>query len=41
MNIQDLQQQKWNIIDSESNGNYSHENQIKFLNKLVNRIKSL
>ena len=32
---------KWNIIDSESNGNYSHKNPIKFLDKLVNRVKSL
>ena len=24
---------KWNVIDSESNGNYSHENPIKFLTK--------
>ena len=23
--------EKWYIIDSESNGNYSHENEIKFL----------
>ena len=31
MNIQDLQQKKWHIIDRESKGNYSHENPIKFL----------
>ena len=31
MNIQNLQQKKWYIIDSESKGNYSHENLIKFL----------
>ena len=28
------------IIDNESKGNYSHENPIKFFNK-INRIKSL
>ena len=33
MNIQNLQQKNWNIIDSESKGNYSHENLIKFLTK--------
>ena len=26
---------KWNIIDSESKGNYSHENRIKFLTKSI------
>ena len=26
---------KWNIIDSESKGNYSHENPIKFLTKPI------
>ena len=26
---------KWNIIESESNGNYSHENPIKFLTKSI------
>ena len=31
MNIQTLQQRNWYIIDSESKGNYSHENPIKFL----------
>ena len=31
MNIQNLQQKKWYIIDSESIDNYSHENPIKFL----------
>ena len=31
MNIQNLQQKKWYVIDSESKGNYSHENPIKFL----------
>ena len=31
---------KWYIIDSESKGNYSHENPIKFFNKFI-RIKSL
>ena len=31
MKIQNLQQQKkWYIIDNESEGNYSHENPIKF-----------
>ena len=39
MKIQNLQQKKWYIIDSDSNGNYSHHNPIKF-NK-INRIKSL
>ena len=27
--------QKWYIIDSESNGNYSHHNPINFLTKLI------
>ena len=31
---------KWCVIDSESNGNYSHHNPITFFNK-INRIKSL
>ena len=31
MKTQNLQQQKWYIIDSESKGKYSHENPIKFL----------
>ena len=31
MKIQNLQQKKWYVIDSESKGNYSHENPIKFL----------
>ena len=31
MNIQNLQQKKWYVIDSESKDNYSHENPIKFL----------
>ena len=31
MKTQNLQQEKWYVIDSESNGNYSHENLIKFL----------
>ena len=31
MNIQNLQQKKWHVIDSESKGNYWHENPIKFL----------
>ena len=31
MNIQNLQQKKWYVIDSESKGSYSHENPIKFL----------
>ena len=35
MNIQDLQQKKWNIIDSELKGNYSHENPIKCLIKSI------
>ena len=26
---------KWYVIDSESKGNYSHENPIKFLTKLI------
>ena len=34
MKIQNLQQ-KWYNIDSESKGNYSHENPIKFLTKLI------
>ena len=31
MNIQNLQQKKWYVINSESKGNHSHENPIKFL----------
>ena len=31
MNIQNLQQKKWYVIDSESKGNYSRGNPIKFL----------
>ena len=31
---------KWYVIDTESKVNYSHENPIKFFNK-INRIKSL
>ena len=31
MKTQNLQQKKWYVIDSESKGNYSHENPIKFL----------
>ena len=31
MNIQNFQLKKWSIIDSESKGNYSPENPIKFL----------
>ena len=32
---------KWYIIDSESKGNYSHENPIKFQSNKFIRIKSL
>ena len=31
MKIQNLQQKKWYIIDSESKGNYLPDNEIKFL----------
>ena len=31
MKIQNLQQSKWYCVDTESKGNYSHENPIKFL----------
>ena len=31
MKIQNLQQKKWDVIDSESKGNYPDENEIKFL----------
>ena len=31
MKIQNLQQKKWYIIDSESKGNYLPDNKIKFL----------
>ena len=31
MNIKNLWQKKWHVIDSESKCNYSHENQMKFL----------
>ena len=40
MKTQNLQQKKWYVIDSESKGNYSHENLIKFLTSSI-RIKSL
>ena len=33
MNIQNLQQKKWCVIDSESKGSYSHHDPIKFLMK--------
>ena len=35
MKIQNLQQKKWYVIDSESNHNYSHHNPIKFLTKSI------
>ena len=35
MKIQNLQQQKRYIIDSESKGNYSKDEQIKFLTKSI------
>ena len=35
MKIQNLQQKKWYVIDSESKGNYSHPDQIKFLTKSI------
>ena len=35
MKIQNLQQKKWYIVDSESKGNYSHHNPVKFLTKLI------
>ena len=36
MKTQNLQQKKWYVIDSDSKGVYSHENEIKFLtNSLV------
>ena len=35
MNIQNLQQKKWYIIDSESKGNYSHNDPIKFLTESI------
>ena len=35
MNIQNLRHKKWYVIDSESKGNYSHENPIKFLTKSI------
>ena len=31
MKTQNLQQKKWYVIDSESKGNYSEENELKFL----------
>ena len=31
MKKQNLQTKKWYVIDSESKGNYSHKNEIKFL----------
>ena len=33
MKIQNLQQKKWYLIDSESNGNYSKDEEIKFLTR--------
>ena len=35
MTIQNLQQQKWYIIDSEWKGNYSKDEEIKFLMKSI------
>ena len=35
MKIQNLQQKKWYIIDSESNGNYSRHHPIQFLTKSI------
>ena len=35
MKIQNLQQKKWYVIDSESKGNYSHPDPIKFLTKSI------
>ena len=35
MNIQNLQPKKWYVIDSESKGNYSQGNPIKFLTSLL------
>ena len=35
MIIQDLQQKKWYIIDGESNGNYSQNDEIKFLTSSI------
>ena len=35
MNTQNLQQQKWYVIDSESEGKYSHHDPIKFLTKSI------
>ena len=35
MIIQNLQQKKWYVIDTESKSNYSHENPIKFLTSLL------
>ena len=35
MNIFKIRNKKWYIIDSESKGNYSHENPIKFLTNSI------
>ena len=35
MKIQNLQPKKWYIIDSESNGNYSKDEEIKFLTRSI------
>ena len=35
MKIQNLPQKKWYIIDTESKGNYSHENPINVLTKSI------
>ena len=35
MKTQNLQQKKWYVIDSESKGNYSYHDPIKFLTKSI------
>ena len=35
MKIQNLQQKEWYVIDSESNGNYSKDEEIKFLTRSI------
>ena len=35
MNIQNFQKKRWYVNDSDSKGNYSHKNPIKFLTKSI------
>ena len=35
MNIQNLEQKKWYVINSETKGAYSHHDPVKFLTKSI------